>query len=348
MARPIVRAGGQAVNQIAAARRFSTDMFTPRDRLSAWRDFVGRAIFRLDIEPYADTFSAETVFRPLPGMGFVSGYTTASRHGRRPHMVNNDDILFSMPVAGTSRFTTFGREAVVGPGDAIWVGGGEAGFQETHGEFRFLCLQVPKRALRGAVANLEDTICRRIPAETPALRLLRLYADTLRSDDNVLRPEMQQVIASHARDLIAAALGATGHEAARSDGLRAAQLHAIKQDIETRLDQPDLSTATVAARHRMSPRQLQRLFETENLSVTAFILDLRLARAHRMLVDPRLAGRPVSLVACDAGFSHLSRFHTAFRARFGASPRDVRAQYLNRNRTAGNQAGMIDVAGRGA
>ena len=61
------------MNQIAAARRFSTDMFVPRERLSAWRDFVGRAIFKLDIEPYSDEFSAETTFRPLPGIGFCSG-----------------------------------------------------------------------------------------------------------------------------------------------------------------------------------------------------------------------------------------------------------------------------------
>jgi AraC-like DNA-binding protein len=301
-------------------------MFTPRERLSAWRDFVGQAIFRLDIEPYEETFSAETVFRPLPGMGFVSGYTSASRHGRRRHMVDNDDILFSMPVAGTSRFTTCGREAVVGPGDAVWVGGGEAGFQETHGHFRFVCLQVPKRALRGSVANLDDTICRRIPAGTPALRLLRLYADTLAAGENASKPETQRVVAAHARDLIAAVLGATGPEAARSDGLRAAQLQAIKQDIEARLGQPDLSTATVAARHRMSPRQLQRLFETEGLSVTGFILELRLARAHRMLIDPRLSDRPVNVIAGDAGFGHLSRFYGAFRGRFGVSPLQVRAQ----------------------
>ena len=314
------------MDQIAAARRFSTDMFVPRERLSAWRDFVGRAIFKLDIEPYSDQFRAETTFRPLPGIGFCSGRTTASRHGRRPHMVDNDDMLFSMPVAGTSRFTTCGREAMVGPGDAVWVGGGEAGFQETHGDFDFVCLQVPKRALRGAVANLEDSICRRIPAETPALRLLRLYAGTLEAGEKPLRPEAQRVIAAHVRDLIAAALGATGHEVARSDGLRAAQMQAIKRDIEASLAQPGLSTATIAARHRMSPRQLQRLFETEDRSVTAFILDLRLARAHRMLVDPRLSDRPVSMIACDVGFSHLSRFHGAFRTRFGASPLEVRAQ----------------------
>jgi transcriptional regulator GlxA family with amidase domain len=45
-----------------------------------------------------------------------------------------------------------------------------------------------------------------------------------------------------------------------------------------------------------------------------------------MLLDPRLSNRSVSMIACDVGFNHVSRFHGAFRARFGASPRDVRAQ----------------------
>ena len=99
------------------------------------------------------------------------------------------------------------------------------------------------------------------------------------------------MIAAHVRDLIAAALGAAHGGTAKSDGLRAAQLQAIKAYIEANLDQPDLSTATIAARHRMSPRQLQRLFEAEGLSVTTFILDCRLARAHRMRIDPRLSER---------------------------------------------------------
>jgi AraC-like DNA-binding protein len=45
-----------------------------------------------------------------------------------------------------------------------------------------------------------------------------------------------------------------------------------------------------------------------------------------MLSDPRLSHRPVSDIAFDVGFAHLSRFNTAFRARFGATPSDVRMQ----------------------
>ena len=51
----------------------------------------------------------------------------------------------------------------------------------------------------------------------------------------------------------------------------------------------------------------------------------RLARAHRMLTDPRHVGRPVSAIAFDVGFGDLSHFNRTFRRRYGATPSDVRA-----------------------
>jgi AraC-like DNA-binding protein len=138
------------------------------------------------------------------------------------------------------------------------------------------------------------------------------------------------MMATHMRDLVVLTLGATrdaAHEAT-ARGARAARLHAIKADIEANLHQPRLSTATVAARHGLGERALQRLFETEGTSCTAFILERRLARAHRMLTDPRLSEQQIKTIAFDAGFAYLSQFTSAFRSRFGASASEVRAQAM--------------------
>jgi AraC-like DNA-binding protein len=167
---------------------------------------------------------------------------------------------------------------------------------------------------------------RTIPAQHPALRLMSIYLDPLES--NEATPSELPLMAAHMRDLVVLALGATcdAADAATVRGARAARLHAIKADIEANLHEPRLSTATVAARHGLSERALQRLFGTEGVSCTAFILERRLARAHRMLTDPRFAGHQVKTIALDAGFAHLSQFTSAFRARFGASASEVRAQ----------------------
>jgi AraC-like DNA-binding protein len=70
---------------------------------------------------------------------------------------------------------------------------------------------------------------------------------------------------------------------------------------------------------------VQLLFEREGLTFSQFLLDQRLARAHRMLLDPRFAGRTVSAIAYASGFGDLSHFNRAFRRRYGETASDVRA-----------------------
>ena len=82
---------------------------------------------------------------------------------------------------------------------------------------------------------------------------------------------------------------------------------------------------TLAARHRLAVRYVQRLFEAEGTTFTEFVLARRLERAHRLLTDPRCTDRPVSMIAFEVGFGHVPYFNEAFRRRFGASPSDVRA-----------------------
>jgi AraC-like DNA-binding protein len=52
---------------------------------------------------------------------------------------------------------------------------------------------------------------------------------------------------------------------------------------------------------------------------------LRLQRAFALLIEPPGSARRISDIALEAGFSDISHFNRLFRARFGVSPRGVRA-----------------------
>jgi AraC-like DNA-binding protein len=80
--------------------------------------------------------------------------------------------------------------------------------------------------------------------------------------------------------------------------------------------------AAVAARHRVPPRYVHKLFESEG--VTQFILRQRLDEAYRMLRDPRFATRSISSIAYDVGFGDISYFNRAFRQRYKVTPSDTR------------------------
>jgi AraC-like DNA-binding protein len=70
------------------------------------------------------------------------------------------------------------------------------------------------------------------------------------------------------------------------------------------------------------------LFQDEETSFTAFVLEQRLERARRMIRDAQGAERMISAVAFASGFSDLSYFNRVFRRRFGMTPSDLRAQTL--------------------
>src|SRR5262249_4327820 len=107
-------------------------------------------------------------------------------------------------------------------------------------------------------------------------------------------------------------------------GLAAARFDAIRSDILHRIAAPDLSLALVASRHGVSIRYVQHLFERAGTSFTGFVLEQRLNTAYRLLPRPSPPRRQVNDVASATGFAAISYFNRAFKARFAATPRDVR------------------------
>jgi AraC-like DNA-binding protein len=141
-------------------------------------------------------------------------------------------------------------------------------------------------------------------------------------------PALSAVMQSRpSRDREALIIGATrdGAEIAGQRGLRAARLAAVKSDVMELLGQEsDLTLADVAARQGLSPRYIQKLFESDGSTFSSFVLDQKLARAHRMLTDVRSATSTIGTIAFAAGFGDLSYFHRVYRRRYGATPGETR------------------------
>jgi len=113
-------------------------------------------------------------------------------------------------------------------------------------------------------------------------------------------------------------------DAVRSGVQRTLMIRA-KDYIDRRLTDPALDPAEIASAVHISTRYLHKLFAAEHRSVSQYIRHSRLERCRADLLDPRQSHRSISAIAHGWGFSDLSGFNRAFRATFGASPRDVRA-----------------------
>ena len=314
---------------MSAVVHFSTDDIAPPHRFAAWREALCQAEFNVDIEPVADSpFRAQARVRRLPGLRLLSGKSSAAAYRRNSRRVTRDDVVLSFgrdAVHVSARAN--GRETKIEAGDAFLAPcGGCASIQIPH-EGEFTSLRLPRAALAGNVIRLEDAYCRRIPHDTPALALLKRYLALLNDEAHALAdPTLEHSVVTYIYDLLAKTLGPTrdAAEIAGGRGVRVARMQIIKDDIARHLKDASLSVRTVAARHKVSPRYVQRLFDETGSTFTEYVMEQRLERAHRLLNDPRLSDHPLTTIAFAAGFNDLSHFQRRFRRRYGAAPADVR------------------------
>ena len=308
--------------------RFSTDDVAPQDRIAVWRELIFQSSLQVDIVPTdAAPFRATATLRQLPGLRIVTGTSPAASYRRAVRKVEADDVALQFGTAEDVSANLNRREAEIDPYDAFLLPCGDCASIDLPHNSRFTALRLPRAAIAPSISNLGDTYCKRIPHDTPALSLLRHYIGLLDADDSALAaPEQQHAAVTHLYDLIVMTLGATrdAAEVANGRGVRAARLKSMKDDIVRRLKDPALSVRSVAARHNVTPRHVQKLFEESGETFTQYVVAQRLARASRLLADPQLIGRTVTSIALDVGFGDLSYFNRAFRKQFGVTPSDAR------------------------
>jgi len=247
----------------------------------------------LPIEPLPDSdLQLDIAKWVLPGVGIMSGALCGVRQEGTPKSVGaSDELFFGLNLAGRSTAIQRGQESTFGDGDAVLLSCADSAFNIPRPTpVCFVGLRVPRRQLAAIVTDLDDQVMRVTPGSTDALKLLTGYLRAMLNEQALSSPDISRVVASHLLDLIALCLGATRDQptAVQAGGVRAARLQAIKTDIAANLANGALTVAAVAARHRVTPRYVHKLFEDEGTTFTQFILRRRLDRAYRMLRDRRV------------------------------------------------------------
>src|SRR5262249_12665318 len=310
-------------------RRFSTETLPEQRRVAFWREVFGHQLVRLDIASRSsDPFNAATVVRAMPGLRSTSFVSTAAHLQRPTNMVvdGDDALVLLVSLKGTLAAAQHGRDVSLSSGDATLLLHAEPS-AVTHAKIRFQGFIVPRAPVAALVTNIEDAAMRPVPRTNQTLRLLMAYAKAICGGPAIEQPNLRNLLTTHIHDLMAMIIGASrdGAALAQQRGVAAARLAAIKADIIEHVGHDESTLPALAARHGLTPRSIQRLFERDGSTFSEFKLEHQLACARRMLADKRYSEWTIAAVAVAAGFGDLSYFHRVFRWRFGATPSDVRA-----------------------
>jgi AraC-like DNA-binding protein len=196
-----------------------------------------------------------------------------------------------------------------------------------------LTLNVPHSVLAVLPQWTDGLRGRRLPATGTSTILANLLKDTFAAADQGAELNSQEAaqLGNAASSLLAAIIA---HHADRQSALppetrRQVLLQRIHAFIDAHLADPALSPQTVADAHHLSLRHLHRLFQQGGTGgVSAWIRHRRLEHCRLDLIDPRLAGSPISAVAARWGFAHPADFTRAFRSAYHMAPSDYRAAAL--------------------
>lgn len=307
--------------------RFATDDLPEPQRDLALLGLRERGL--LPLEPLPGRVAHVNITKQfLPGIGMLCGTLSGLRQDASPQQQGSgDELFFAVNLSGRSAALQCQREVSFRDGEAVLLSGADGGFSVVRPTpVRFVGLRMSQTRLAPLARGLDDSRMRVIPADAAPLRLLSSYVGGIADMAGTMPAEMSGVIAAHLHDLVALSLGPTQDAVAAAAGsLRAARLQAIKRDVAARLlEGADLTVAAIAARHKVTPRYVHKLFERDGTTFTRFVLQQRLDHAYRRLRNPQFLARSISSIAYDVGFGDLSYFNRVFRRRYGATPSDIR------------------------
>ena len=315
---------------------WSTDAVEARDRLSYWVEAVCNTYVQLDCDtPHRERAFCGTIeANRLATLG-LSRVTSTAQHVRRtPAKIaraTEDYFLVSIQTRGHGKIVQDGRMADLAPGDFALYDSTRPYELIFDGAFQQHVLQLPGAVLRSRLRDTQTLTARKVCGDRGAGHLMIGMIEALAADIDTLEAGSVAAIAESVENILVAGLcslpGATDPVASQLTSYHRDQIKAYALQ---RLRDPQLSVNAIATHLRLSPSTIYRAFAAEPVSLNTWIWNQRLDGAKRDICDPALAGRTITEIAFAWGFNDAAHFSRIFRARFGCSARELRAECVRK------------------
>jgi acetamidase/formamidase/AraC-like DNA-binding protein len=195
---------------------------------------------------------------------------------------------------------------------------------ELRSDFEILLLLLPRERLYARL-GLQRVDAPTVLGTTVAAAAIRPVMRTLAANIDVMEQADLTSLEIVVTELVTSALvGEPKPDHDTVSQVQAALMRRVHAAIEARLSDANLSIAEIARAESVSPRYLQRLFERQDTTFTGYLRQRRLERCRIDLLDPKHAGQSVADIAFRWGFRDGATFSRAFKAAFGAAPRELR------------------------
>lgn len=322
---------------------FSTNHVSRRERLEFWHELV--CDYLLDSHatvtpPENDSLKAEIILHDLGRMKMMQVASFKSlviRNNLKVRQAEDEFVLFLLQLQGVSTFQQAKRTVCLKPGDMTLYDSTMPHSLDVAEGYSGLILRINRDDAVRRIPSLSKFTAVALPNSEGIGRVTNeIIRSTFREIDS-LPDTAKLTVTEMIWDSIAHTANSLVPDAkfnAQITKSKLALLHRIKAYIEIYLTKPFLTPQHIAAKHNISIRYLNKLFEMENTSVTRWIRKRRLDRCAKEISLPTTScGRHISEIAYDFGFNNISYFSREFKKAYGCTAKEYRLSSADNART---------------
>lgn len=311
----------------------NTSMATasPYSRLNEIKESVEKSIVKVKAQLNSeDAFSFEMKKLPLAKLSFYDISVAPITLNRRDEDIEADgvnDFFLSLLIQGEAIVRQDNCCVTMRPGDLLITANGQPHVIEYTKSSRRLLLHVPKQIFYERLVDSGGGISKVLEmGKTGLSSIVTSMFIALTLQGEALDETEQHILAESFLDLIGALIRSNEkEEKTLSKGNHAALLRRVLRYMDQHYSDCNLSPEKVAEANGISTRYLHCIFQKSGLGVSRWIWERRLNATRKDLLDPAKFNMRVSEIAFSHGFNTAAHFSRSFRARFGVSPKQLRA-----------------------
>ena len=265
------------------------------------------------------------------GVSFTDIRSTAQHVRRTPELIAASPTPYfkiSLQMEGHGIHRQHGREVDLQPGDLAVYDTTQPYELEFTGPFRVLVMMLPHSRLQIPAHLVDRVTAVRLDGSIGLGRVVSPFLATLGANLDELRGPAGVQLVQNAVQLLDTLLANEFELAKIAADPRRATLERIRDEIDQRLGDPDLTPSSVAEHAYISLRHLHALFHEQGETVAAYIRTRRLERIYIDLADPTRLHLSVAAIGARWGFGNAAHFSRTFKAVYGESPSEVRRRTL--------------------
>lgn len=302
-----------------------TTHLAPKERADFWSEHVTGYHCRLDYRyGYPHGFHGGTIRQRTANYQIVDFWSDPIQYGRTARQVRQDpdeDYRFLMPTEGDMVVRQDDREArlAMGAGTLFTPG---APFQLLHtSPARALIMTIPAREIDGPLGRTSP-LAAGLDLTTGLGAVVNGMMTGLANEQDRVTGAQFDAVCVRIVELLCMLM--VGDDRPDAPGQLAEVEALVRGYVRRRAADPNLTGATMARELGWSLRQVQLALQRVGTTPRDLIREERLRLVRDRLRDPAYRHMSITELGYASGFSSASALSTAFRRRYGASPREMR------------------------